>query len=125
MEFKIDTKEKFSVVTPNQSDITGEDADELSAFALEQAEKAPKNLIFNLENIENITEEAAQSFASLYGTFMEKEVSLVFCHLHPEVKRVLEKLDLTDILNITPTESEAWDIVQMEEMEREMFGSSE
>jgi hypothetical protein len=35
----------------------------------------------------------------------------------------LDELDLTDILNITPTESEAWDIVQMEEIERELLGN--
>jgi len=28
-------------------------------------------------------------------------------------------------MNVTPTESEAWDIVQMEEMEREMFGEDD
>jgi len=27
---------------------------------------------------------------------------------------------LSDTINITPTESEAWDIVQMEEIEREL-----
>ena len=31
----------------------------------------------------------------------------------------LDTNDLLEILNITPTESEAWDIVQMEEIERE------
>jgi len=30
---------------------------------------------------------------------------------------------LLDLLNVTPTESEAWDIVQMEEIEREMLGN--
>jgi hypothetical protein len=31
----------------------------------------------------------------------------------------LDNNDLLEILNVTPTESEAWDIVQMEEIERE------
>jgi hypothetical protein len=33
----------------------------------------------------------------------------------------LEELDLAETMNITPSESEAWDIVQMEEIERELF----
>jgi hypothetical protein len=32
-----------------------------------------------------------------------------------------EKTELLELLNITPTESEAWDIVQMEEIERELL----
>ena len=34
---------------------------------------------------------------------------------------VFEKEDLLDELNYTPTLSEAWDIVQMEEIERELM----
>jgi hypothetical protein len=30
-------------------------------------------------------------------------------------------MELLDLMNITPTESEAWDIVQMEEIERELL----
>ena len=32
-----------------------------------------------------------------------------------------EKYQLLETMNITPTESEAWDIVQMEEIERELM----
>jgi hypothetical protein len=37
------------------------------------------------------------------------------------VEEVFEQMELLDILNVTPTESEAWDIVQMEEIEREFL----
>jgi hypothetical protein len=37
----------------------------------------------------------------------------------------LDKWELLELLNITPTESEAWDIVQMEEIERELLGGEE
>jgi hypothetical protein len=37
------------------------------------------------------------------------------------VEDLFESLELMDFLNITPTESEAWDIVQMEEIERELL----
>jgi hypothetical protein len=33
----------------------------------------------------------------------------------------LEKNELLELMNVTPTESEAWDIVQMEEIEREFL----
>jgi len=37
------------------------------------------------------------------------------------VAKVFEEKELLDIMNITPTESEAWDILQMEEVERELL----
>jgi hypothetical protein len=32
---------------------------------------------------------------------------------------------LLELMNVTPTESEAWDIVQMEEIERELLGGED
>jgi hypothetical protein len=46
---------------------------------------------------------------------------MVFCNLADDVSDFLDENDLLEILNITPTESEAWDIVQMEEIEREFL----
>ena len=37
------------------------------------------------------------------------------------VEAFFEEAELLDLLNFTPTESEAWDIVQMEEIERELM----
>ena len=37
----------------------------------------------------------------------------------------LDKEDLLELMNITATESEAWDIVQMEEIERELMEEDE
>ena len=36
------------------------------------------------------------------------------------VKEAFAKTNLLETINYTPTESEAWDIVQMEEIEREL-----
>jgi hypothetical protein len=45
----------------------------------------------------------------------------VICELQPPVEETLDKEELLEVLNSTPTESEAWDIVQMEEIERELL----
>ena len=48
---------------------------------------------------------------------------------HYEMKSLAEEkfneLELLEIMNITPTESEAWDIVQMEEIERELLDDTD
>jgi hypothetical protein len=41
------------------------------------------------------------------------------CEILPELKNILDNSGLLEQLNYTPTESEAMDIVQMEEIERE------
>jgi anti-anti-sigma regulatory factor len=47
---------------------------------------------------------------------------MVICNLQPAVEQLLEQNELLELMNVTPTESEAWDIVQMEEIERELLG---
>ena len=46
----------------------------------------------------------------------------VICEINGMIEEQLEQLELLEMMNITPTESEAWDIVQMEEVERELLG---
>ena len=91
MEVKIDTKEKFTVVTPVQPLLS--------------------------DNIAAILAETC----TLQQQFYEANSSFVICCLQPEVEKKLDQLELLELLNITPTESEAWDIVQMEEIERELL----
>ena len=43
------------------------------------------------------------------------------CCMQPAVEEWLDAQGLLEIMNVTPTESEAWDIVQMEEIEREFL----
>ena len=49
----------------------------------------------------------------------------MLCEIQQSVKAVLEKLELDDVLNTAPTETEAWDIVQLEEIERELSQNDE
>ena len=50
---------------------------------------------------------------------------LIMADLQPAVEGLLDKMELLEVMNVTPTESEAWDIVQMEEIERELLGDEE
>jgi anti-anti-sigma regulatory factor len=53
--------------------------------------------------------------------FYEAGASFVVCEVPAQLEAFLDKTDLLEMMNITPTESEAWDIVQMEEIERELL----
>jgi hypothetical protein len=57
--------------------------------------------------------------------FYEEGASFVVCCLQKNVESFLDDKELLEIMNFTPTESEAYDIVQMEEIERELLNSDD
>lgn len=125
MELKIDTKEKFTVVTPLLTDLTVNIAAEIEKTCLNQLEKTVRNVVLKMEHVKQIEEAAAVQIAELQQQFYEKSASFVICSLSDTAESTFEKMELLDFLNCTPSESEAWDIVQMEEIERELMDSDD
>ena len=125
MNFKIDTKEKFSVLTPVESQMSDILTEELIKSAKELLHQDKRNIVLNLKNVTHIDEAAATHLVALQQSFYENNTSFVICEMQPSVEAELEDLELFEIMNVTPTESEAWDIVQMEEIERELFDGHE
>lgn len=132
MQFKIDTKERFQVVTVLESFLTATMAEELSnqlrpylqngGEGIHAQPSPPANLVLVLNQVTGMEKEAADTLAELQQQFYDHNASFVICHLQPSVENQLDELGLLEVMNITPTESEAWDIVQMEEIERELLG---
>lgn len=121
MKVKIDTKEKFYVITlmePILSDIIAADLSQLVTKFLHQE---ISNVVLKIGEVESISERAAEEMAQLQQTFYEKNASFVICDVQPAVEQKLDEMELLEEMNITPSESEAWDIVQMEEIERELM----
>lgn len=121
MDVKIDTKEKFSVIEPNIKSITANMSDELTKIIQPYLEKEVPHLILNLKNVDQLDSEILTLISEIQAQFYNENFSFVICELNKTIIEKLEELDLLDTMNITPTESEAWDILQMEEMEREML----
>lgn len=121
MEVKIDTKEKFTVITPITLDVSANIAADLVEKCRTVLANQVKNLILNLEAVTHLDEAGMEGITQLQQEFYENNASFVVCCLHAEVEKALEKAELLDLWNITPTVSEAWDIVQMEEIERELL----
>ncbi|MEO8710744.1 MAG: STAS domain-containing protein [Parafilimonas sp.] len=121
MNFKIDTREKFTIITPvsdfSSDNLTAEFKELVHSYLQHKT-----NLVISLKNVVNIKENSVNELAALQNEFYEQNISFVICKLQPAVQSLLEKLELDDVMNITPTETEAWDMVQMEEIERELLG---
>ena len=121
MKVKIDTKEKFYVVTLMETNFSANIAADLTALVTKFLQQEINNTVLKLPDTETIENKAAEELAQLQQLFYENNASLVICELKPAVQQKLEELELLEIMNITPSESEAWDIVQMEEIERDLL----
>ena len=121
MEVKIDTKEKFHVITLLQPELSATMTEKLSDRLVSFLQSDIKNIVLNLKELKSIDNISAENLVKVQQKFYETNVSFVICELQPKVEEFLDNRQLLEMMNITPTESEAWDIIQMEEMEREMF----
>ncbi len=121
MNVKIDTKEKFHVITPEHSSLTENMTEEFSQLLLSCLKKDFNNIILNLKEVDTMDERVADCIINSQQLFYDQQRSFVICELKPEVESFLDQKDMLDLINYTATESEAWDIVQMEEIERELF----
>lgn len=125
MELKIDTKEKYQLLTPAGATITAIIAAEIVTVCNKCLESPLKNMVLNLENVEEILPDACQTLTDLQQAFYDKSASFVMCCLSSKLETAFDELGLLEVLNLTPTLSEASDIVMMEEIERELLDSDD
>ena len=121
MKVKTDTKEKFHVITVQEPSMSADMAAKLSDLLLPNLQNDVKNVILNLKELHSLDELAAEKLVKLQQNFYEENSSFVVCEIQKPVEDFLDSVNLLEIMNTTPTESEAMDIVQMEEIEREFL----
>ena len=122
MKVKIDTKERFHAITLPGDSLSATMTEELAACLLPYLQNDVKNVVLILKDIQNIDIAAAEKLVSIQQSFYESNASFVICELQKAMEEFLDKNELLEVMNVTPSESEAWDIVQMEEVERELMG---
>lgn len=125
MEVKTDTKEKFHAISVVSKHLSANMAAALKEQVEPLLHQDIKNIVLNLTAVDEIDEAAAETLVKLQQDFYDGHASFVICGLQPGVEDALDKMDLLELMNVTPTESEAWDIVQMEEIERELLSDEE
>ena len=123
MQFKIDTSEKFHAIQIKEASLSANMTGELDACLIPLLQQDVKNVVLILQDIQNIDNAAGEHLVKLQQSFYEQSASFVICNLQKQVEKELDAADLLELLNVAPTESEAWDIVHMEEIERELGDS--
>src|SRR5438309_985369 len=121
MEVKTNTKEKFHVIEVAAPHLSALMTEELCNLLQQYLQDTVRNVVVNLKDVKSLDEEGAECLAKSQQAFYEQGASFVLCGLTPDVEQFLDEKGLLELMNVTPTESEAGDIVQMEEIERELF----
>ena len=121
MNFKIDTKEKFNEITILEAHLSANMAYEMEQLFNQILASPIKNVVLSLADVKEIDTIIANKIASIQQLFYEVSASFIICELQQSVEYTLDGTGLLENMNTTPTKSEAWDIVQMEEIERELL----
>jgi anti-anti-sigma regulatory factor len=122
MQVKIDTKQKFHAISIIEPVLTANMTAEMDQCLLPWLQNDVKNIVLIVKDINEVEDAAGEHLLKIQQTFYEQGASFVICELQDAVEESLEKAGILELMNVTPTESEAWDIVQMEEIERELLG---
>ncbi len=125
MQYKTELKEKFTVLTILENSLSSNLVPELAQIIAKIGAKSPKNLVLNLGQVARWELPVIAQLADDQATFYENNTSFVICCLSDSLQDTLDLTEYAEIMNMTPTESEAWDIVQMEEIERELLDSDD
>ena len=120
MNIKIDTKEIFYVIFLLNSEMTANMSATLLDLITKQQEEEVKSLILQLGKVTAMDEGFASTLIAVKEALNKKNKSFVICNLSENIKQNLIEWGILDNIESAPTESEAWDIVQMEEIEREL-----
>ena len=120
MKVKISTNGKFHVITVLEPTLAANMTAELRDLCGPFLRQEVKNLLLNLKDIQKMDSAAADTLLELRNQFYENRASFVLCEPQPAVKKYFEQNEQFEQLQITPTQSEASDIIFMEEIEREL-----
>ncbi len=125
MDFKIDTRDTFSVITPVTETITAILTDELQATFEKMRQSGSQNFIVDFQECKNIDAEALQSLVAMHEECYAMGRSLVFTGTKGKVLTALKEAEIDTLINVAPKMIEAVDIISMEILERDLFGEEE
>ncbi len=121
MKFKIDTKDTFTIIMPEEGQIDAKMTAALHEQCQEIRQSGSNNLIVDFQNCNEMDGTAVQGFVELHEESYSQDMSLVYTGISKQGINIL-KQDETDLLiNIAPTMKEAIDIISMEILERDLF----
>jgi anti-anti-sigma regulatory factor len=125
MDFKIDTRDTFSVISPETDLITVILTDALEEYMDKIRQSGSSNFIIDLSKCANIEPEAVLQFAKMHEDCYDRNNSLVLTGLQARVLNVFKENEVDLLINIAPKMIEAIDIISMEILERDLWAEGD
>jgi anti-anti-sigma factor len=119
MKVKISTNGKFHAITVLEPILAANMTAALHDLCESFLKHEVKNLLLNLKDIQKMDSAAAEAILELRNQFYAMHASFVLCEPQPPVKKYFDQNEQFQTLQIAPTQSEASDIIYLEEIERE------
>lgn len=124
MKFKIDTKEKILVISPEINDLNANLAAPFIKEITGLPELEGRNLILDMTLVEKADDKGIQAILTVYHQQYDSELSCALTGLNSTLTLQLKKAD-ESVHNVAPTMAEAIDLVMMEDLERELMQDEE
>jgi len=121
MDFKIDTKDTFTIITPLNEAIDAKMTGALGAKCEEMRQSGSNNFIVDLENCKTIDKTCVGELIALQGASYDMDLSFVYTKANDEITKAIRDEDEDFIINLAPRMDEAIDIISMEILERDLF----
>ena len=120
MNFTIEDKGRYTLVTSNVDKLDTTCAPELKSELVYLNKTGVRNVLFDLTNTRYC--DSSGLSALLVANRLCKSVngSLVVCGLQDPVQKLVQISQLESVLSITPTIAEAVDLLYMEEIEKDV-----
>ena len=120
MNFTIEDKGRYTLVTSNVDKLDTTCAPELKSELVYLNKTGVRNVLFDLTNTRYC--DSSGLSALLVANRLCKSVngSLVICGLQDPVQKLVQISQLESVLSITPTIAEAVDLLYMEEIEKDV-----
>jgi anti-anti-sigma regulatory factor len=125
MEFKIDTKSSYILITPVFNHLDANLTAGLRQKCRELTENGRNNFIIDLHNCLDADSASFAGLAEMHEDLYSNEQSLVFTNIQAPVLQALKAEEMDTAINVAPTMIEAVDIVSMEVLERDLFGEED
>lgn len=121
MQFKIDTKSTYTVITSSQNNMDENMTDALAQKIQECTNKGSVNFVLDMSSCETADNKALDQLYQIHETCYEAQSSFVVTGMSLDILAMAKKADIVDELNIVPTMIEAVDIISMEILERDLL----
>lgn len=122
--YHIEKKDRYTLLKVLAEKFTAKISPEMKTELVALNNKGLKNIIFDLEQVAYCDSSGLSVVLVANRICKENNGCLVLCCLQPAVAKLIDISQLSNVLNITPSYSEAIDFLFMDELERGL-GDSE